>query len=260
MEEPNLVTPNTDNNENIDQSKILNEVKKYESKQMYIITKEIDSKISNILSYIQNDENEIFNKIYVLNYLFSSIKNIPYNLELILAKKSNNLKQKMNLYEIIIHQFIYIDQNEKEYIQILKNLLMLIFKKMSYNKDIYRYIFSFLRRFLNEKNNNEKNNENYFNEYNYFKLLESLLLFYQSNEDDDPINYFYFNGEENTNITINNTENNYLNLNTNIFLLLFVKLIDYSYISSINENNEEQIEASNLLKIKFKDFIVDIIL
>ena len=253
MEEPNLVTPNTDNNENIDQSKILNEVKKYESKQMYIITKEIDSKISNILSYIQNDENEIFNKIYVLNYLFSSIKNIPYNLELILAKKSNNLKQKMNLYEIIIHQFIYIDQNEKEYIQILKNLLMLIFKKMSYNKDIYRYIFSFLRRFLNEKNNNEKNNENYFNEYNYFKLLESLLLFYQSNEDDDPINYFYFNGEENTNITINNTENNYLNLNTNIFLLLFVKLIDYSYISSINENNEEQIEASNLLKIKFKD-------
>ena len=232
---------------------ILQEVKLYQTKQVYIITKEIESKIPSILSYIQNNKNDILNKINIINYLLSLIKNIPFNLDIILAQKSNDEKIKMNLYEVLINEYIFVDINEKAYIQLLKDIITYIFKKLSLNKDIYRYLFSYVSNFLNEKNNVEKTENYSFNEYNYHQLLELILFFYQSKEDEDPINYFFFNGEKNTNITINNKEDNILNLGNNLYILLFIKLIDYNYISSLNENNNEAIINSNLLEIKFKN-------
>ena len=229
---------------------ILNNVKEYDSKKIYIITEEIESKMPYILSYLENMENEIFNKIYIIKYLISMIKNIPFNLEIILGMKSYN--QNMNLYEVIINEYIYAEKNEKEYIELLKDLIVLIFKKLSFNKDIYRYILSYISNFLNEKNNNEKNS-NYFNEYNYYQLLNLILFFYQSIEDEDPINYFYFNGDKNANIMLNNKENNILNLDNNLHILLFVKLIDYNYISPLKDNNNNSIIDTNLMQIKFKD-------
>ena len=247
MENPQNITIGQDN----DQTTILKEVKNYDAKKLYIVTENIESKMPSILSYLENMENEIFNKIYVIKYLISMIKNIPYNLELILAIKSKN--QNMNLYEVIINEFIYTEKNEKEYIKLLKELITLIFKKLSLNKDIYRYMLSYVGNFLNEKNNNEKNNKNYFNEYNYYQLLELILFFYQSVDDEEPYNYFFFNGENNTNITIKNTESNFLNLDNNLYILLFVKLIDYNYISPLNDNNKNPINDSNIMQIKLKD-------
>ena len=185
MENPQNITIGQDD----DQITILKEVKDYDAKKLYIVTENIESKMPSILSYLENMENEIFNKIYVIKYLISMIKNIPYNLELILAIKSKN--QNMNLYEVIINEFIYTEKNEKEYIKLLKELITLIFKKLSLNKDIYRYMLSYVGNFLNEKNNNEKNNKNYFNEYNYYQLLELILFFYQSVDDEEPYNYFF---------------------------------------------------------------------
>ena len=248
--EEEVITPKT--KQGNDESEILNKVKTYESKKMYIITKEIESDIPSILSYIQSNKNQITNKINIINYLSESIKNIPYNLDLILVKQSNDENQKMNLYEIIINEYIYTEENEKEYNKILKNLLSIIFKKVSYNKDVYRYIFSYVSRFLNAKNGVEKN-EISLNEYNYYKVLDIIITFYQHNEGDEPINYFFFNGEENTNITINNTNDNKFDLNTDLYLLFFVKLIDYEYIKVLEDNNNKPITSSNLLKIKFKD-------
>ena len=188
MENPENLTVLKDNEKKDNANNILNEVKDYDLKQMFIITKEIELKIPLILSYLENDENEIINKLYIIKYLISLIQNIPYNLKLILAKKSDKLN--LNLYEIIIKEYIYAEKNENEYIKLLKDLISLIFKKLSLDKDIYRYMLSYVGNFLNKKNNNEKNNNFNFNEYNYNNLLELLLLFYQSKEDEDPINYF----------------------------------------------------------------------
>ena len=73
----------------------------------------------------------------------------------------------MNLYEILIKEYIFIDKNEKEYILLLKDILSLIFKKLSLNKDVYRYLFSFVTIYLNEKYQNEKNEKYYFNENSF---------------------------------------------------------------------------------------------
>ena len=146
----------------IDPNIILKEVKDFHSKKLYIITKEIESKIPSILSYIQDDENEILNKIHIINYLLLLIQNIPYNLELILSQKSDIPNQNMNIYEILIYEYIFTDKNETDYIKLLKDILILIFKKLSLNKDVYRYIFSYISTYLNEKNNIEKNNKYYF--------------------------------------------------------------------------------------------------
>ena len=243
------ITKATDNNSNI----ILEEVKDYHKKQIYIITKKFESKIPSILSYLQNYNNEILNKIHIIKYLMPLIQNIPYNLDLILAQKSNDEKQKLNLYEILINEYIFTEKNEKEYIQLLKDILFLIFKKLSLNKDVYRYLFSFVTTYLNEKYQNEKNEKYYFNEYNYHKLLEIILFFYQSKEDEDPINYFYFNGDNNTNLFIKNKGNNVLDLENDIYILFFVKLIDYNYISPLYKDNKESLDYANLLEVKFKN-------
>ena len=254
MEEEEKVIPIENKTINPDEtSEILNKVKTYEANNMYIITSEIDSNIPLILSYLQNDENEIQNKIQIIKYLHQLIKTIPYNLYLLLQKKSNNENQKMNLYEIIMDQFIYTESKETDYFKEMEEILSSIFIKLQYNKEVYRYIFSYLRNFLNVKYNNEKSEKN-FNQYNYKKLLKLIILFYQHNEDKDyPINYFFFNGEEDTNIIINNKEDNHLNIEYSLYLLFFVKVIDYKYISCIKDKNNEPISSSNLLKIKFKD-------
>ena len=98
MENPEIPTPGKAIN---DPLTILNNVKDYDSKKVYIITEEIESKMPFILSYLENLENEIFNKIYIIKYLISMIKNIPFNLEIILGIKSQN----MNLYEVIINEY-----------------------------------------------------------------------------------------------------------------------------------------------------------
>ena len=236
---------------------ILNEVKYYHSNKIYIITNEIESKIPLMLSYIQNYENEIINKMYIIKYINSLVQNIPYNLGIILSQFSDNEKQSMNLYEILINEYIFTEKEEKDYILLLEDLIIFLFIKLSFNKNVYRYIFSFVSAFLNEKNHNEKNDKYYFNEYNYYKLLELIRLFYLSKEDEEPINYFYFNGDKNTNIIIN-TENNFLSIDNNIYILLFVKLIDCKFIISVNQINKEPMLLANLTQIKFKNKKINI--
>ena len=220
----------------IDPNITLKEIKELHSQKLFIITKEIELKIPSILSYIQDIKNEILNKIHVINYLFALIQNIPYNLDLILSQKSDTKDQNLNIYEILINEYILTEKNETEYIQLLRDMLIFIFRKLSLNKDIYRYLFSYVSSYLNDKNNIEKNTKYYFKENNYHNLLQLIKLFYESKDDEDPINYFYFNGDINTNITISNRGNNILSLENNLYILLFIKLVDYTYISSLKQS------------------------
>ena len=235
-----------------DNEDLIEKIKEYQSKKLFIITKEFESKIPSILCYLQKEENSITTKKVIVNYLNELIKNIPYNSEIILAIKSDNEKQKMNLYEIIIYQYIYTDKNEKEYIKLLKQLINLILKKLSYNKDVYQNIYSYISNFFNQKLNNSESDNNKFNEYNYYQLLDLILSFYQSSGDDEPLNYFYFNGDPNTYISLDNSKKGLLKLDNNLYFLLFVKLVDYNYISQLIKDNKNQ-SYSNLLNINFKD-------
>jgi len=246
MENPEIKTIGADDEQLIDK------IKEYQSKKLYIITKEIESKIPSILCYLQKEENDITIKIDFVKYLIELIKNIPYNTEIILAFKSDNAKQKMKLYEILIYQYIFTDKSEKEYIKLLKQLFNLVLKKLSYNKDVYQNIYSYISNFFNQKLNNNENDKNILNEYNYNQLLDLILCFYQSPADEEPLNYFYFNGDPNSYIYLDNSKKGLLKLDNNLYFLFFVKLIDYNYISQVINDKANQ-SSCILLNINFKD-------
>ena len=77
-------------NETIDEQKLLNDIKEYSNKNLYIISKELEKQIPYILSYIQNSQKEIINKQEVIKYIKALIQNIEYNLEILLLYKSSN--------------------------------------------------------------------------------------------------------------------------------------------------------------------------
>ena len=228
---------------------LLEEIKDYQSKNIYIITKEIELKIPSILCVLQKEDFNLEMKASIIKYLNSLIKKIPYNLEIILSKKSE-CKPKMNLYEIIIDQYIYTHKEKKEYIKLLKEIIYSIFVRLSLNKDVYFYIFSYISKFLDDKIHNIENN---FNEYNFYQLLELIYCFYQSSDDEEPVNYFFFNGESNAKIALKNSINDLLKLDNNLYIVLFVKLIDYDLISPIIEKNGSSCIISNLIEIIFKE-------
>ena len=256
MDNPEIIIETKEGKETddkiIDEQNILKEIKKYSSKKIFIITKELENIIPIILSYIQNEKNLIINKLEVINYLYLLIKNVPYNAEIIMAIKSSEENHKLNLYEILVEQYIYIDKKEKKYINNLAELLNLIFNKYSYNKDIYGHIFSYISNFLNKKNNNQSSEAINLNDYNYSQILNLIHMFYQSKKEDRPFNFFFFNGNKNTNISINNSKN-LLDTNKNLFILFFTQLIDYEFLSDLFQYNEKLNTNLNLVQINFKN-------
>ena len=239
-------------NETIDEQKLLNDIKEYSNKNLYIISKELEKQIPYILSYIQNSQKEIINKQEVIKYIKALIQNIEYNLEILLLYKSSNEKRKLNIYEILIEQYIYVDKKETEYFKILEETIILILGKLSYNKDIYRCILSHISNFLNKKNKNDCIEELNLNEYNYCNLLNLICLFYRSKNDEKPINYYFFNGDKNTNIIINE-EKDCLEIKNDLYILFFVKLVDHEYLLKHFENDKNINSLLNLMQINYRD-------
>ena len=239
-------------NETIDEQKLLNDIKEYSNKNLYIISKELEKQIPYILSYIQNSQKEIINKQEVIKYIKALIQNIEYNLEILLLYKSSNEKRKLNIYEILIEQYIYVDKKETEYFKILEETIILILGKLSYNKDIYRCILSHISNFLNKKNKNDCIEELNLNEYNYCNLLNLICLFYRSKNDEKPINYYFFNGDKNTNIIINE-EKDCLEIKNDLYILFFVKLVDHEYLLKHFENDKTINSLLNLMQINYRD-------
>ena len=254
MDYPEIKTKgeDVDENKNNDEQNVLKEIKVYLDKNILIITKELGVKIPLILSFIQNEKNQILNKLKIIKYLTSLIKYVPYNLDIILAYKSKE-KLQLNLYEIIIEQYIYTDKKQGSYIKNLEELLNLIFNKLSYNKEVYRYILSHISDFLNKKNNNDSSELSMnLNEYNYSQILKLIHQFYQSKKDEKPFNFLFFNGNKDTNLAIPNT-NELLDLKYDLYILSFIKLIDYEYLSALFENNKDINRTLNLIEINFEN-------
>ena len=220
---------------------LIQDINSLKSKENFIISKTFEAKIPELLSYLQNESNSTTNKLLIFKYLESLFMKISYNSE-IFANKYSNDKEKLNLFQIIINQYITSPNDKEDYIRELKGLFSLLISQITLDKETYHYIFSFLINYINKCNNNGYSNENIIqtpdNNNNNFNLtseqlsriLQLLQIYYQSMQTiEEPYNYFYFNGESDSSITILNKENRnnnskILNLEEPLNILMFIKL------------------------------------
>ena len=121
-----------------------------------LIEKNIEQRITEILSYLQSDSNLANNKIPILKYLQSLLLSVEFNSE-ILLRKTINEKDKLNLYKVIIQQYIFYTnignkkEDEENYRSELQNLFLLLLSQVILEKDSYHLILSPLINFINRK-------------------------------------------------------------------------------------------------------------
>ena len=134
------------------------------NKNIYLISKNMEQRITEILSYLQSDSNPINNKIQIIKYLQTLFMKVEFNSEIFLRKNIKE-KEKLNLYKIIINQYIFYSnpenkQEEENYRSDLRTLFLLLLSQVPFEKDSYHYILSPLINYLNEKNINNTKKKN----------------------------------------------------------------------------------------------------
>jgi hypothetical protein len=213
-------------------------------KNIFIFTESLEEKIPEILSYLmeKSDEYPIENKIKILFYLQDLFKKVDFYPEIFSKKKS--LKKKMNIFEIIINQ--YITNTSKDYLFELKNIFILLLNKITFSKKTYKYIFSFFVDYLNNKPEHKLNSEQ------VSRILELLTIYYKTIPQIKEVNdYFYFNNYNEYLIKIQNKGNvskKKMNFDDSLNILLFIKLIPKEIIKAIESEH-----MTNLLELDFVD-------
>ena len=229
-------------------------------KNKYLISKNIEQKIIEILSYLQSDTNLASNKIIILKYLQTLFIKVEFNSEIFLRKFIND-KEKLNLYKIIIYQYVLYTNpgnskaEEENYRSELLSLFIALLSQVTVEKETYHYILSFLIYFMNEKyinnsldkKNNANNNDiqddnpiiNLTSEH-LLRVLQLLRDFYKYITPYYEIyNYFFFSGESDSSIIIQNKDNpkeqnrKILNLDDTLCIMLFIKLLPSEFIKAV---------------------------
>ena len=231
------------------------------NKNIFLITKNIEQRIIEILSYLQSDSNLASNKIHIVKYLQSLFMNVEFNSEIFLRKFIKE-KEKMNLYKIIINQYIFYTnpgnkpEEEENYRSDLQTLFLLLLSQVTFEKDAYHYILSPLINYMNEKNisNSKKKNlsgNNFIENEPAINLksehIKRILIFlkyfygYYKNEQsrNGILNYYFFNGDSGGYIIIPNKENpldshkKLLNLDETLCVMIFIKILPSEYIKAV---------------------------
>ena len=231
---------NTSFNDNL-----IQDISTLKSKEIFLISKNFESKIPELLSYLQNESNSIQNKLLILKYLENLFTKITYNSE-IFSNKFSNDKEKLNLFQIIINQYITTPSDKDDYLRELNGLFSLLISQITLDKDTYHYIFSFLINYINKCNNNgyinenlSPNSENNLTSEQLSRIFQLLQIYYQSMQNiDEPHNYFYFNGESDNYISILNkddikTHKKILNINESLNIIMFIKLVPSQIIRQV---------------------------
>ena len=220
---------------------IIQEINWLKSKEIYLISKNFEAKIPDIFAYLQSDSNSYSNKLLIIKYLGIIFSKINFNSVIFYNKISSNDKEKLNLFEVIINQYVTSSNEKIEYLTELKNIYTLLLSQVTLDKDTYHYIFSFLINFINKCNNNININENIvqnqdincnLNDQQLSRILQLLQIYYQSFQTiDEPYNYFYFvNPDKENYIYISNkdtpkTHKKFLNLDESLNILMYIKLL-----------------------------------
>ena len=252
---------------------ILQDINNYKNKNIHIISKSFEQKIPDILYFLQNNLNLAVNKIQIIKYLQELFTTININSEIFLRKKSSD-KEKLNLYEIIINQYICyanssnFQKDEEDYRNELIILFDILLAQVNINRESYHYILSFILKYINEKNYNlsivSKNiNENEekedYDEFNLTaehltRILTLLQRFYQYIDiNKQSLNYFFFSGESDSSIIIQNKNSlkdnkKLLTLEDNLCVLMFIKVFPSEFIKTVHSNT-----TFNLLELKYNE-------
>ena len=243
------------------------------NKNIHIITKAFEQKIPDILSFLQNNLNLAVNKIQIIKYLQELFTTVNINSEIFLRKNSSD-KEKLNLFEIIISQYIIytnssnFQKDEEDYRNELIILFDILLAQVKIKRESYHYILSFVLKYINEKNNNlsivskninEKEEKEDYDEFNLTadhltRVLTLLQRFYQYIDiNKQSLNYFFFSGESDSSITIQNKNSikdnkKLLTLEDNLCLLMFIKVFPSEYIKTVHSN-----ATFNLVELKFNE-------
>ena len=228
---------------------IIQEINTLKSKEIYLISKNFETKIPDIFAYLQSDSNSYSNKLLILKYLENIFTKISFNSAILYYKVSNNDKEKLNLLQILINQYVTCPNEKIDYLTELKNIFTLLLSQVTLDKDTYHYIFSFLINYINKCNNNTNINENIpqnqdsncnLNDQQLSRIIHLLQIYYQSVQTiDEPYNYFYFvNPDKENYINISNKENpkthkKFFNLDESLNILMHIKLLPSQIIKQI---------------------------
>ena len=247
---------------------IYQEIISLKEKNIYLFTEYFEEKIPEILSYLLESGNEfpIANKIQILLYLKDLFNKVEFYPEIFLKKKT--LKEKINIFEVIINQYIITNsEKEKDYLSELKNMFIFLLSKISLDKKTYKYIFSFLVNYLNNKKPEQKLTSD-----NISKILDLLIIYYTTLPQlKDKFDYIYFNDintEDKNNdylLKIQNKENIFnptlkkiLYLEDTLNILLFIKLIPKEIIKTVQPDfNMGLLELDFVDKNKNISFNID---
>ena len=219
--------------------KIISDIDKYLKKNTKIITKEIEIKIPHILKVLKDKEETLENKKKILDFIKNLFEQIPFNMEII---NNISLNDSFSLYKIFFKE--YFNSEDLKYKKQIKSILKLMIRNINYNNEDYEYLFSLILFYINIKNNNLK--EEYENEKltpsKFNNFLNLLSLFYKLKSDLEEIkNYFYFSGNTDSKIRIDN-KNNILNFDSVLNILIFFQL-------KLNPEETRQIFQINFTKL-----------
>ena len=118
--DPTLISPNNNETDSCSDN-IIQEIK---SNEIYLITKDIESKIPVLLAYLKNKSNPISNKLIIIKYMRNLFTKVKFNSEIF--KKAS---EKINIYKVIINQYILNKKEEEEYLKELKDLFFYYYLK-----------------------------------------------------------------------------------------------------------------------------------
>ena len=192
---------------------LLQDINYFKNKNIVIITKNFEQRIPDILAFLQNNLNLAIHKIQIVKYLQNLFLSISINSEIFLRKLSSE-KEKLNLYQIIIEEYIYytnssnFQNDEIDYRNELLSLFDILLSQVTMDRESYHHILSFLLRFINEKNNKfdlgltptpnisdgeTEKEEIHLTDKHLTRILTLLQRFYQFLDDIKlSMNYFFF--------------------------------------------------------------------
>ena len=242
-------------NNNINQE-IIEKINFYE-KNISIITKEHESIISKMLTFLIENKNLAMLKIKIVKFLQNIFIKCEINSEIILRYSILN-NNKLDIYKILIHEYIAYKnesnfiEDEISYRREILILLDILMTQLTFDRKSYHYILSFLINYLNVKNGNIEPKSDFVINSDILNRILILLEKYYHPFDISKFygNYFFFNGDSETSIKIRNkminkTNKRLLNLEEKLFILLFIKVFPFDKSQFSNDIN-------NFMILKFK--------
>ena len=174
---------------------IINDIKEFENNNISIISKFFKNKIPELLFFLLDNKNTVTNKIRIVRFLQNLFIKNEINSEIVSRIcQSHNIQ--LNIYKIIIHEYLIYknamnqEEDEISYRRELLVLFNILLTQITFDRESYHYILSFLINRLNAKNGNMDSNQ----EFNLnSEFLNRILILLQKYYHQFDISKFYGN-------------------------------------------------------------------